>query len=271
MSDFSQGTILGRPVHRLGITANHGLDADGVRRAFDLGLNYAFWTATAKALTEPLKEAVARDRERYVVATGPTLGYRAGAIRKSAESALRTLNTDYIDILQLFWLGKSSAWTDGTVAELVKLRDEGKVRAIGVSIHDRPRAGQLAADSPLDMMMVRYNAAHPGAEEDIFPHIKDSKPAIVAYTATAWQRLLKAPKGWTGPVPTAGQCYRFALSNPHVNLALTGPADVKQLEENVKALEAGPLDAQEMSWMREFGAQVHAQGGLVSRFGWGNQ
>ena len=52
-----------------------------------------------------------------------------------------------------------------TQEELVKLRESGKVKAIGVSIHDRARAGRLAASSPLDLLMVRYNAAHPGAEE----------------------------------------------------------------------------------------------------------
>lgn len=267
MSDFSQGTFLGRPVHRLGITANHGLDEAGVRRAFELGLNYVFWTASARAITAPLKEAVARDRERYVIATGPTVGFLAGGIRRSAEGALRKLKTDYIDVFQLFWLGKTSAWSESTVAELHKLKDEGKIRAFGVSIHDRPRAGRLAAEAALDMMMIRYNAAHPGAERDIFPHLQGGRPAIVAYTATAWQRLLKAPKGWDGPVPTAGHCYRFALSNPHVDLCLTGPANIQQLEENVAALEAGPLDAQEMDWMRGFGEKVHAAGGVVSRFG----
>ena len=35
------------------------------------------------------------------------------------------------------------------------------VRALAVSIHDRPRAGRLASDSPLDVLMIRYNAAHP--------------------------------------------------------------------------------------------------------------
>jgi hypothetical protein len=44
--------------------------------------------------------------------------------------------------------------------------------AIGTSIHDRKRAGQLALDSELDLLMIRYNAKHTGAEADIFPHLK---------------------------------------------------------------------------------------------------
>jgi aryl-alcohol dehydrogenase-like predicted oxidoreductase len=267
MSEFTHREFLGRRVHRLGLSGNYGLDADGVRRAFELGLNYVLWTVTARQMVAPLREALGRDRERYVVATGPTMGVTAGGVRRAAEKVLKTLDTDYLDIFQLFWLGKTSAWTDGTVGELLKLKEEGKVRAIGVSIHDRPRAGQLAADSPLDMMMIRYNAAHTGAERDIFPHLSGGRPEIVAYTATAWQRLLKAPRGWQGKVPDAGRCYRFALSNPHVGVCLTGPADVAQLEANVAALEAGPMDSQELDWMRAFGEKVHASSGLVSRVG----
>ncbi len=247
-----------KPVHRLGLAVSFGIDEPGIRWAFDQGLNYVFWTPTARKLTAPLRDAIrGGNRERFVIATGPMLGFFRGSIRRRAERVLKVLGTDYIDIFQLFWLGKTSAWTEGTMEELVKLREEGKVRALGVSIHDRVRAGRLAEDSPLDMLMVRYNAAHPGAEQDIFPHLERRHPAIVAYTATAWRRLLSRPSGWAGPVPTAGDCYRFCLSNPHVDIVLAGPANVAQLQETLKALEKGPLSPDEQRWMREFGKRAH--------------
>ena len=105
--------------------------------------------------------------------------------------------------------------------------------------------------------MIRYNAAHPGAERDIFPHLSHRNPAVIAYTATRWRKLLRRPKGWEGEVPTAGHCYRFCLSNPHVNLVLHGPKTTAQLRENLKAVEAGALSQDEQTWMREFGAVVH--------------
>jgi aryl-alcohol dehydrogenase-like predicted oxidoreductase len=126
-----------------------------------------------------------------------------------------------------------------------------------VSIHDRPRAGRLAEESPLDLLMIRYNAAHPGAERDIFPHLAKRKPAVVAYTATSWRRLLRAPRGWDGPLPDAGDCYRFCLTSPHVDVTLCGPSSAQQLADNLAALEKGPLSAGEMDAMRKFGAAVH--------------
>lgn len=264
--DFTHCTLkaAGKRAHRLGLALNMGLDGAGLSRAFERGVNYVFWAGIREVPgTGVLREALRRDRERYIVATLPNLGYFGGSVRRTAERALRTLGTDYLDVFQLGWLGVASAWTEGTIDALVKLRDEGKVRAIGVSIHDRARAGRLAKDSPLDMLMIRYNAAHPGAERDIFPHLEAREPSIVAYTATAWRRLLKAPSGWSGPVMTPGDCYRFCLSSPHVDVTLCGPASAAQLDENLDALERGPLSPEESEWMRSFGRAVHGGGPSV--------
>lgn len=207
--DFSHATLrtINKPVLRMGLACNYGIDADGAAAALERGVNYVFWSP-----------------------------FRTGKVTPVLKAAL----------------------TDATAAELVKLRESGKVRAIGCSIHDRQRAGRLAEASPMDLLMVRYNAAHPGAERDIFPHLQTRKPNLVAYTATSWRKLLKKPSGWDGPVMSPGDCYRFCLSNPAVDVVLTGPASRAQLEENLGALEKGPLTPEEMEWMRRFGQAVHA-------------
>jgi len=247
----------GKRVHRLGLASTFGLDEDGIRGAFDRGLTYVFYNPTARKLVQPLKEVLKADRERYVVATGPTMGFFPGQLRKRVEKALRVLGTDYLDVFQLYWLGKMSAYSEANVKTLLELKAEGKIRAIGTSIHDRPRAGRLARNSVMDMLMIRYNAAHPGAERDIFPHLAERKPAIVSYTATAWRKLLKPPRKWDGPVPSAGDCYRFCLSSPHVDVALCGPANLSELDENLRVLEKGPLTEEERDWLRRYGAIVH--------------
>ena len=255
--DFVHRTILGKSVHRYGISASYGLDEAGVREAIDLGANYLFWSSRKKYLKTIIKDVVMKDRERFVLATGPILGYFAGSVRRAAEKALRASGSDYIDVLQVFWAGKMSALTRSVVGELVKLREEGKARAIGVSIHDRQRAGKLAAEGPLDFFMIRYNAAHPGAEVDIFPHLPAKKPIIAAYTATSWQKLLKAPKGWTGPAASAGDCFRFCLTNPYVDVVVSAPKTAAEMRENMQAITRGPLSDEEMARMRALGKAVH--------------
>jgi aryl-alcohol dehydrogenase-like predicted oxidoreductase len=246
----------GRPIFRLGLSGTFGLDERGCREALER-IQYVFWSPRMKGLTPALREALARDRGRYIVATGPLLGFFPGALRKAVEGARQTLGTDVIDVLQLFWLGRMSAFTGAVQREMAALRGSGQVRWLCVSIHDRPRAGRLAADSILDALMIRYNAAHPGAEQDVFPHLAARRPAVISYTATAWRKLLAASKGWTGRVPTAGDCYRFCLSSPHVDVVLTGPRTVGQLRENLAALERGPLTPEEDAWMRAVGRAVH--------------
>jgi aryl-alcohol dehydrogenase-like predicted oxidoreductase len=248
---------LDKPVHRLGLAASYGLPEAGIREAFERGLSYVFWNPTARALTRVLRELPADQRDRLVLATGPSFGFTAGALRRRLEKVLQLLRIDRLDVLQLYWLGRMSSLRDAVLEELVKLRNEGKVGAIGVSIHDRKRAGELAESSPLDLFMIRYNAAHPGAEKDIFPHLEARRPSIIAYTATSWRKLLQKPGAFDGPAATAGDCYRFCLSSPHVDVVLTGPKTVEELRANLAALDKGPLTDAEMGWMRSLGTAVH--------------
>ena len=256
-SDFLERPVPalgGRRLFRLGLSGTFGLDEAGVREALER-IQYVF--LSTRMPLGPLREALRRDRERYVVAAGPMVGYLPGAVRRAVEKVLRRLGTDHLDVLQLYWLGKMSAFTGAVQEELVRLRDEGKVRSVGASIHDRPRAGRLAEDSILDVLMIRYNAAHPGAEREVFPHLARRRPAVVAYTATSWRKLLSAPRGFVGRPATAGDCYRFCLSSPEVDVVLTGPRNAAELRDNLAAVEKGPLTPDEMAWMRSLGQAVH--------------
>ena len=197
-------------------------------------------------------------------------GFFGQQVRHSVENALRKLDTDYLDVFKLGWLGKTSWYTRGVVEELLKLKQEGKIRAIGASIHNRPRAGRLALNSDIDLFMIRYNAKHTGAEQDIFPHLSKRNPAIVSYTALAWGQLIRPLKGiemgpWPGaenidvPPLTPELCYRFVLTNPHVHLVLTGPKNREQLQQNFNAVQHGPLSPEELQWIRQYGKLVKAK------------
>jgi predicted aldo/keto reductase-like oxidoreductase len=52
-------------------------------------------------------------------------------------------------------------------------------------------------------------------------------------------------------------CYRFVLSNPDVDVCLTGPETAEQMAANLKTLQLGPLSVEEMQWMRKVGDNVH--------------
>jgi len=59
--------------------------------------------------------------------------------------------------------------------------------------------------------------------------------------------------------PTAGDCSRFALINPYVDVVITGPKNTKQLRENLKEVAKGPLSDEEMNWIRRIGDAVYGE------------
>jgi aryl-alcohol dehydrogenase-like predicted oxidoreductase len=251
---------LGRDVFRLGLACNYGIDERGFDHAVERGVEYVFWTQTRTGSVEPaLRRALARRRDQIVLGAGPSVGWLGLNVRHAADKLLRELRIDVIDVFHLFWLGRGSLLTGGTMDAMARLKEEGKVRAFAISTHDRKRAGELVKGSPIDWYMLRYNAAHPGAERDVFPSLASApnKPSVCAFTATSWRRLLHKPSGWDGDVMTAGDCYRFCLSSPHVDLALMGASSVAHVDANLDALERGPLSADEDAWMRAFGRVVH--------------
>lgn len=250
----------GTRVMRLGLSASYRPGKAAIHRALDEGVNYFFYFGFDTQMVKTLREVLPRERERYVVATG-AYNYIWGAqdIRRTLEKRLRQLRTDYIDVFQFLGIMKPKEYTDRVRRDLEALRGDPRVRAIGVSIHDRKFAGQLAAAGAVDALMIRYNAAHRSAEQEIFPCLAGHNPAVVAYTATRWTCLLRRPRGWpsTGRVPNAGMCYRFVLSHPDVDVCLMAPRNMKQLEENLAAIRYGPLSEDEVEFMRGFGDAVH--------------
>lgn len=260
--DFTHTTLgnTGITVHRLGLSATYRPGKRTIYRALDEGLNYFFCYGFDTQMTSVLRDVMKYKRDNYTVATGAyNLLWGHLNLRRTLGKRLRQLGTDYIDVFLFLGVMKEKHFPEHVREELSRFREEGKVRSIGISTHNRKFAGKLAAEGALDVIMMRYNAAHRGAEEDIFPYLKQYNPGVVGYTATRWRYLLKRPRGWPkdGRIPTAGMCYRFVLSSPNVHVCLTAPSNSKQLEENIAALREGPLCEEDLQFMRNFGDAVH--------------
>ncbi len=260
MEDFRFADLpyVGKRVLRLGVAGNYGLETEDIHYAAERGVGLWVWSPRFRSVTPALKAILPKDRVRHVVGVFG-FGYSAGMVRRGVENALRILGIEQLDMFLLGWLGRGSRYSPKIQETLVRLKDEGKLSAAGTSIHDRMRAGRLVRDSVLDAFLLRYNAKHPDAERDVFPHLGARNPAIVSYTATSWRQLLQPIKGIDMPPLTPGLCYRFCLSNPHVHVTLTAPRNRQQLDENLAALEAGPLSREEEDRVRQYGRQVKAR------------
>jgi aryl-alcohol dehydrogenase-like predicted oxidoreductase len=116
----------------------------------------------------------------------------------------------------------------------------------------------------LDLLMIRYNAAHRGAETDIFPVTDARKMPVVAYTGLRWGALLRAtpddPPGFA--VPPAPAWYRFVLQSASVTVVLMAPDDRAELDEDLSVLDSpGPLTPEEYEQLAAHGRRVRRHAG----------
>ena len=265
--DFMERTSLGRTglmVSRIGLASGYGISADAIEKAFhEYGINY-FYVSPILNLGNMIKAvcnlAPGHRDKLFIVLARPFLGGFGGLrLEKFVERWLKKLKLEWVDLLLQ---DVRKPLTPKLTDRVQRLRDSGKVRFLGMSSHDRPFIGKSASGTaplPADFFHARYNAVHTGAEQDIFPHLPaKNRPGIVIYTATCWRKLLKSrrmPPGERPPI--AADCYRFVLSHPDVNVCLTGPSNSAQMEDNLKAIDAGPLDQEEMARIRRIGKYIY--------------
>lgn len=250
------------------------LSPDDVEHAFhDHGINVFLAHPMMKEVCEGVRRLI-RDghRERLVLISEASLPF-ARSVRKGLEQHLRVLGTDHLDVWLLGWVQGRWFVRDTVWSEMRRRREEGKTRAIGFSSHNRPLAAALARELSADVLMIRYNAAHRGAERELFNALSDlgdRRPGIISYTATRWGMLLQPlpargfPEGMTGP-----ECYRFVLGHPMVDLAWCAAQTPGELRDDVAGVMAGPLDAARLNDVRRYGDAVHASahGGRRWMFG----
>jgi aryl-alcohol dehydrogenase-like predicted oxidoreductase len=231
---------------------------DAVEHAFHNGMNYMYWgSRRTEAFGSALRNLKSgRDRMVLVVQSYSRL---AGLVGWSLERALRALGMEYADVLLLGMWGRKPR--PAIMDACRRVRDRGLVRSLALSTHRRRLIAEHKADPDFDIFHVRYNAVHRGAEREVFPHFGgDNRPGLVSFTATSWRQLLKSSRIPPHEKrPTAGDCYRFVLSQPAVDVCLTGPATREHVDEALAALERGPMDEQELEWMRRVGSAIYGK------------
>jgi aryl-alcohol dehydrogenase-like predicted oxidoreductase len=245
----------GLTVGRLGMAASYGVPAAAVERAFERGVNYLYWGSFRKSAFGQGLRNLKTQRDRMVLVL-QSYTRVASLMGWSVERALRNLGFEHADILLL------GLWSSKPPPRILdasrRLRDRGLVKHIAISTHQRPLVSELAADPDVGVVHLRYNAVHKGAEREVFPSLASNGPGIVAFTATSWRQLLDPKRIPPGErVPTATDCYRFVLSNPAVDVCMTGPANETQAADALRALDLGPMNAEELAWMRRVGDHIH--------------
>lgn len=231
-------------MNRLGLATrgNTSLDKDDVLSAIDHGINYLNWCGHPDGMRDAIREL--GDRRRDVKVAIQLEARDAVGARRELQDRCRELHTDYLDVVTYYYVEHADEWAEitglGGAAEVIEAaRDQGKVACIGLTSHQRQLAASLARTGRLDLLMLRYNAAHRGAERDVFPVTAQLTLPSVAFTCLRWGALLEVtPDDPPGVLPPdALDCYRFVLGNPAVAIALMAPNGRRELEENLTLLD----------------------------------
>lgn len=272
-----------------------------VRRALELGINFV---DTAEAYgTESLVGQGLRgvDRASVVLSTKKTMTDGEQVITptqltQGLEASLARLGTDYVDIYHLH--GVRADQYDYALAELVpallKLRDEGKIRFLGITEAFASDPGhrtlsRAVTDSCWDVMMVGYNILNQSARDRVLARaltqdigmlcmfaVRDalSRPEKLRETVRnlaedglipADQMDLDDPLGFVtreGVAETLPEAaYRFCRAEPGIHVVLSGTGNPRHLEENVASILKPPLPSDMSERLRTLFARVDTVSG----------
>ncbi len=170
-----------------------GESVAAIQRALDLGVN---WIDTAAVYGLGHSEEVVaralrgRARKPYLftkcsLVWGPDRrvgsSLRADSIRKECEASLRRLETDRIDLYQIHWPDPDAEVEEGW-GTLARLREEGKVRWIGVSNFSVPQLRRAQKIAPVTSLQPPYSAIRTATEEELLPFCKEQGIGVIAYS-----------------------------------------------------------------------------------------
>ncbi|ONN72545.1 aldo/keto reductase [Pseudomonas oryzihabitans] len=130
-------------------------------------------------------------RDQAVIATKVALEWpneevrrnaSAARIRQEVEDSLRRLRTDRIDLYQVHWPDPQVAHEE-TAGELERLRQEGKILAIGVSNYSPEQLEAFRQFANLSTVQPPYNLFERAIEADVLPYAQRHGLVVLAYGA----------------------------------------------------------------------------------------
>lgn len=164
-----------------------------VRTALNNGINlidtaYAYGNGRSEELIGEVLQEKEFDRSRVIIATKAAhdpdqheaFNNSPEFLTRSVEDALRRLQTDYIDLFYIHFPDKETPKNEA-VAALHRLKEDGKIRAIGVSNFSMEQLKEANIDGYVDVVEDQYSLIHRTAEKERWPYLKQNNISFVPY------------------------------------------------------------------------------------------
>ena len=264
---------------RIGIKNGIEHAAGIVRAAYGMGITF-FDTAAAYGTERAVGEGLRGiRRESYALSTKFTYKTDTGPItaeqmNESLDRSLRELGTDYIDVFHIHALTAGDfGWArDSMLPELIKAKERGKIRFLGVTelfgtdtSHEMFKA--VLPEDMFDVIMVGHNMLNPSAVERVLPCATKNNAGTLCMFAVRnalWNRevlereietIIVSGQGGDGlnknsldfltgdgvAKTLTEAAYRFCRHTKGLDVILTGTGNLEHLEENVRSINMPPL------------------------------
>lgn len=210
-----------------------------IHQAQDLGVNLIDTAPAYGTSEERLGSMLQGRRKNWIICTkvgeefdGSVSHYNFSGehTRRSLERSLKRLRTDYLDVVLIHSDGRDEFILDenDALSELIKAREEGLIRAVGMST--KTVSGGIRAAQLTDVLMITYNRGHT-LEEPVLNQCVASGTGVLLKKVFASGHLAESEKN-RDPARAA---LTFALGHPATSSAIIGTINSTHLAANIAA------------------------------------
>ena len=197
--------------------------------------------------------------EVYLSTKNPSENITGSAWRECLENSLEKLQTDYIDFYHLWgidWESYESDISDEPLQEAFKAKEEGLINHLSFSFHDdAENLFKLIDTGHFETMLVQYNLLDRSNEAGI-SYAQENDVGVAVMGPIGGGRLASPSNELQEMMPesdsTVETALRFVMSNPDVDIVLSGMENKDMVEQNLKiAANPNPLSEAELEQVQK--------------------
>jgi aryl-alcohol dehydrogenase-like predicted oxidoreductase len=155
-----------------------------VHAAIDVGMAFIDTAEGYRTSETVLGKALKGRRDRVFLATKLTGEHSAEHMSRAIDSSLKALKTDYVDLYQLH-MPRPEMPIEQTLAGLLKLKEQGKIRYIGVSNFSAEQHAEALQYGDIDSSQPRYSMFLRSAEESVLPFCLMNGIGVIVHSPLA--------------------------------------------------------------------------------------